>query len=84
MLGGNKVIARIEIPVVFNDRDIPTGGPKNTQRMVLSVGWPCGLLEHLHDDAPNIVPYPLVKDGAEKRAKRRSWHGARAHAALCH
>src|SRR5215475_14978782 len=47
--------------------------------MVLSVGWPCSLLEHLHDDPPNVLPYPLVKDGAEKRAKRLSRHRARAH-----
>src|SRR5262245_20589304 len=84
MLRGNEVIARIEIPVVFNNRDIPAGGPKNTQRMILSVRRSRRLLEHLHDDVPDIVPYPLVKDGTEKRAKRLSWHGARAHAAGCH
>ena len=81
MLRGDKVIARIEIPVVFDDRDIPAGGPKNTQRMVLSVGRACRLLEHLHDDPPDVLPYPLIKDGTEKRAKRLRRHGARAHAA---
>src|SRR5215831_4344614 len=79
MLRGNKVIARIEIPIVFNDRHIPAGGPKNTQRMVLSVGWPCGLFEHLHDDTSDVLPYPLIKDGTEKCAKRLSRHRARAH-----
>src|SRR5262249_26867882 len=49
--------------------------------MVLSVSWPCSLLEHLHDDPPDVLSYPLVKDGTEKRAKRLSRHRARAHTA---
>src|SRR5712691_719007 len=82
MLGGDKVITGIEIPVVFDHRDIPTGGPKDTQRMVLAVCRSRGLLEHLHDDASDVLPYPLVKDGAEKSAKRLSRHRTRAHPAL--
>src|SRR5262249_27108869 len=39
-------------------------------------------LEHLHDDAPDVLPYPLVKDSAEKSPERLSRHGARAHPAL--
>src|SRR5213593_654302 len=74
MLGGDKVITGIEIPVVLDDRDIPTGGPKDTQRMVLAVCRSRRLLEHLHNDAPDVLSYPLVKDGAEKSAKRLSWH----------
>src|SRR5439155_24674522 len=41
------------------------------------------LLEHLHNDAPDVLSYPLVKDGAEKGTKRLSWHGTRAHPAVC-
>src|SRR5262245_50269925 len=84
MLRGDKVIARIEVPVVFDDRNIPAGGPKNTQRMVLSVSWARRLLEHLHDDTPDVLPYPLIKDGTEKCAKRLSRHRARANTVLCH
>src|SRR5262245_17224598 len=47
--------------------------------MILSVGRACGLLEHLHDDAPDVLPYPLIKDGTEKRTKRLSRHRTRAH-----
>src|SRR5262249_10055348 len=79
-----KVIARIEISIVFDDRYIPAGRPKNTQRMVLSVGWSRCLFEHLYDDTPDIVPYPLIKDGTQKCAKRLSRHRARAHTACCH
>jgi len=84
MLRGDKVIARIEVPVMFDDRHIPAGRPKNTQRMVLAVRRSRRLLEHLHDDAPDVLPYPLIKDGTEKRAKRLGWHSARAHPTFCH
>src|SRR5438128_110447 len=83
MLGGDKVITGIEIPVVLDHRDIPTGGPKDTQRMVLAVCRSRRLLEHLHDDASDVLPYPLVKDGAEKSTKRLRRHGARAQPTLC-
>jgi len=46
MLRGDKVIARIEVPVMFDDRHIPAGRPKNTQRMVLAVRRSRRLLEH--------------------------------------
>src|ERR671934_136307 len=78
MFGGDKVIAGIEVPVVFNNRNIPTGGPKDTQRMVLSQGWSPGLFEDLHDHPPDVMPHPLVKNGAEKGAKRLRRHRARA------
>src|SRR5262249_16750259 len=81
MLGGDKVITGIEVAVVLDDRHIPTGGAKDTQRMVLSVGRSRRLLEHLHDDAPDVLSYPLVKDGAQKRAERLGRHGALAHPA---
>ena len=80
MLGVDKMIARIEVPVVFNDRKIPAGAPKDTQRMVLSVCRSCGLLEYLYHDPPYVLPHPLIKDGAEKDAKRISWHRSGAHA----
>ncbi len=83
MLGGDKVITRIEVPVVFEDRDIPAGGPKDTQRMVLSVCRSRGLLEYLYDDPPYVLPHLLIKDGAEKNTKRISRHGSRAHTTFC-
>src|SRR5436305_10917579 len=49
--------------------------------MVLAVCRSRCLLEHLHDDTPDVLPHPLVKDGAEKSAKRLRWHRTRAHAA---
>src|SRR5262249_38532521 len=82
MLRSDKVITGIEVAVVLDDRDIPTGGAKDTQRMVLSVSRSRRLLEHLHDNAPDVLPHPLVKDGTQKRAKRLSRHRARAHTAL--
>ena len=36
----------------------------------------------LHDDPPDVLPHPLVEDGAQEDAERFSRHGARAHAAL--
>src|SRR6266849_2068347 len=83
MLGGDKVITGIEVTVVFDDRDISAGRPKDTQRMVLPMCRSRCLLEHLHDDPPDVLPDPLVKNGAEKRAKRLSWHRARAHPTFC-
>src|SRR5918911_1485014 len=81
MFGGDKVVTGIEVAVVFDDRDVPTGGPKDAQRMVLSEGRSPGLLENLHDHPPDVLPYPLVKDGAEKGAKRLRRHRAWAHSA---
>src|SRR5215467_14413614 len=82
MLRGDKVITGIEVAVVLDDRHIPTGGAKDTQRVVLSVGRSRRLLEHLHDNAPDVLPHPLVKDGAQKSAKSLSRHRAWAHTAL--
>src|SRR5262249_17383781 len=82
MLGGDKVITGIEVAVVLDDRDIPTGGAKDTQRVVLPVGRSRRLLEHLHVDAPDARPHPLVKDGAQKRAERLRRYRARPHPAL--
>src|SRR5512136_2639674 len=80
MLGGDKMIARIEVPIVFNDRHIPAGVPKNTQRMLLSVCRSGGLLKYLHHDPPYVLPDPFIKDGAEEDSKRISRHGPGAYA----
>ena len=83
MLGDDKVITRIEVPIAFEDRDISAGGPKDTQRMVLSVCRSRGLLEYLYDDPPYVLPHPLIKDGAKKGAEGIRRHGSRAYTAFC-
>jgi len=64
---------------VFNDRKIPAGAPKDTQRVVLSACRSRRLLEYLYHDPPYVLPHPFIKDGAEKDAKRICWHGSGAH-----
>ena len=83
MFGGDEVITRIEVPVMFDDRDIPAGASKDAQRVVLAMGRARRFLEDLHDDPSDVLPHPLIKDRAQKGAKRLSRYGARAHLAFC-
>ena len=81
VLGGDEVIALIEVAVVLDDRDIPAGGTEDAQRMVQAVGRPRGFLEDLDDDPPDVLPHPLVEDRAQEVAEGFRRHGALAHAA---
>ena len=51
--------------------------------MLLVEGCPCGLLEYLNFDPPDILFSPLVEDGAEECSPGFSRHGDGADAAFC-
>lgn len=82
MLRVDKVVARKKVSIVFDDGNVATGPPKDTQRMLLSKSRSGGLLDDLHFNAANIPARPLIEDGAEKRAKGVSRHRALADAVL--
>jgi len=77
----DEVVTRKEVSVVFDDWNIPTGFPEDTQSMLLAKGCSGRFLEYLHGDPPDILPHPLVEDGAEKSAKSFSRHSTVADAA---
>ena len=81
VLRGDEVISHVKVAVVFDDRDIPADRPKDTQRMVQTVGRSGSLLEDLHDDPPDVLMNPFVKNGAEEGAEGFRRYGAGAHAA---
>ncbi len=80
MFSIGKVVTRIEVSVVFDDRNITAGRPEDTQRMLLLKGCSCSLLENLHFDSPDIPVYPLVEDSAEKNPQGFRRNGALAYA----
>ncbi len=68
MLRVDEVVTRKEVSVVFDDRDITAGLPKDTERMLLPESSSGRLLKYLYLDPLDILALPLVKDGAEKIA----------------
>ena len=78
----DEVIARKEVAVVFDDRDIAAGLPKDTESVVLPEGGSGHLLEYLHLDLFDILVLPLVEDRAEKIAKGFSRRRTMAHTAF--
>jgi len=78
----DEVIARKEVSIVLDDRNITTGLPKDTERMLLSEGSSSRLFEYLYLDLPDILAHPLVEDGAEEISKSFSGHSAKANATL--
>ena len=81
MLGGDEVIALIEVAVVLDDRHIAAGGTEDAQRMAQPIGRPRGFFEDLDDDPPDVVPDPFVEDRAEEAAEGLGRHRTLAHAA---
>jgi hypothetical protein len=82
MLRVNEVITAKEISVVFDDRDIPAGLPKYTERMLLPEGSSGRFLKYLNLDPLDILTLPLVKNGTEKMAPGFSRHSAVTNATL--
>ena len=68
MLGVDKVVARVEIPIVLDHRDVPACLPEDAQRVLLPERRPGGLLEYLHPDLADVLAHPLVEDGAQEIA----------------
>jgi hypothetical protein len=68
MFCADEVITRKEVPVVFDDGNIPAGLPKDTQCMLLPQCRSGDLFKDLHVDLFDILAHPLVEDGAEKIA----------------
>jgi len=78
----DEVITGKEVSVVFDDGNITTGLPKDTQRMLLPEGSSSRLLEYLHRDPLDILGHPLVENGAEQIAQSFSRHRAVTNSAL--
>jgi hypothetical protein len=76
MLRVNEVITAEEISIVFDDRDIPAGLPKDTECVLLPEGSSGRLLKYLNLDPIDILALPLVKNGAEKMSPGISRHSA--------
>ena len=66
----DKVITGKEVSVMFDDRNISAGLPKDTEPMVLSEGCSDCLLEYLHFDAPDVLTQPLIKNRTEKSHRK--------------
>src|SRR3990172_3759742 len=82
MLRINEMVAGIEVAVMLDDDDVPAGLAKNAERMLHPQRRPRRLVENLDDDAPDIVPHPLVENGAEKLAEGLRRHRLKAYPTL--
>jgi len=82
MLRVDEVITRIEVSIVFDDRNITAGFSKDTQCMLLPESSSGYLLENLNFDPLNIMNLPLVKDCGEEIAPSVGRYSAVANAAL--
>jgi hypothetical protein len=80
MLVIDKMVARVKISIVLDHWNIPTAWTENAQGMRLPKGRPGCLFKDLHLDPADVLALPLVKDGAQKRAKRFRRHAAGTHA----
>ena len=77
-----KVVAGIEVPIVFDNRNVTAGWTNGAEGMFLVEGGACGLFEDLDLDLSNIVVYPLVEDGAKKGSPGLSWNTSGAGSAI--
>jgi hypothetical protein len=78
----DEVVARKEIAVVFEYRDLAASLAEDTQRMLLAERRSGGLLERLNHYAADIAPDPLIEDLAQERAilfRRRRMRADAAH-----
>lgn len=78
----DKMIAREEIAIVFDNRNVTASRTENAQRMVLSESRSGCLFEYLDFDPADIMAYPVIEDGAEKFAPCVCWNGEKADAAF--
>jgi len=69
-----EMVAREEVPVMLDDRNIAARRPEDAQRMLLPERYSGGLLENLHLDPPNVPAHPFIEDGTEKTAPGISRH----------
>src|SRR5215469_1431605 len=61
----DKVIARIDIPVVFQRWTVSARGSMNAQKMTAKIGLE-GYVEKLDEHFPHIMTYPLFEDIDQK------------------